>query len=161
MGFIKKLTGSEVLVWGVWAIVLVAIFQTCQVQAETLAMRKFNFELGKYSDTSRDGYVLQEKPKERLEMRPKIAFDFDWYCTSDTQFCAYLNQEVIGKSTTNQYRFVSWIIEGGFALGKVEFFYWHQSQHMLEAVALNGKYPNENVAGVRLKLINNPRRGWE
>ena len=134
-------------------------FSTCTAQAEVLVARKLNFELGKYSDTSRDGYILSEKPKEQLDLKPKVAFSFDFWCGSST--CVYLDQEIIGKSTNVQYRFVSWILEGGIAIKNVDFFYWHQSQHSLESSALGGRYPNENTYGVRLKLVNNPRRGWE
>jgi hypothetical protein len=146
---------------GVIAVTVGLFFGACAASAETMVLRKFNFELSKYSDTSRDGYILVEKPKERLEMRPKIDFEWDFYCTTYDEFCFYLNQSVIGKSTTAQYRYVSWILEGGFSFKNVDFFYWHQSQHSLEAYALGGKYPNENSLGVRLKLVNHPRRGWE
>jgi hypothetical protein len=129
---------------------------------EALKLRKFNFEVGRYMDNSRDGYITTALPNETLDMRPKIDFDFDFYCTMYDEFCVYLNQNVIGKSTSHQYRYVSWVLEGGFSFRNVDFFYWHQSQHGLESNPNLGRYPNENVAGIRLKLWDKPRsRGWD
>lgn len=156
-------TVDTVLIWSVITFVLMTITAMCTQKLcadESFTLRKFDFELGKYTGGDYDGFILDTLPTERLDVRPVIRFDIDLYCTSLDEFCVYFNNEITGKSTNVQYRYVNWIIDGGFSFKNIDFFYQHESQHLLENEGHGGHrgYPNENWAGIRLKFVNNPRK---
>ena len=147
---------------GVIAVTIGLFFGACSAQAKSLVLRKMNFEVGRYVGNDYDGYVLREKPNEQLDTRPMVDFDLDLLCDSDEEICLYFNNKVTGKSTNAQYRFVGWGINSGFAFKKIDFFFQHESQHLLDTNYSGPKrYCNENFYGFRWKMVNNPRRGWE
>ncbi len=137
----------------------------------TLQLRKLSFTAGGYVGGNYDPYLMRRTSEEfpynqsegltvdeRLSMTPRLVFDWDFYCSTYDEVCFYWNNEVIGKSTNQQYRYVSWQFENGIAFKMIDVFYNHLSAHCLECTPqYHYKYPNENVIGIRLNLYIHPR----
>lgn len=91
---------------------------------------------------------------ERWTHHINLSLDMDLISTERGAF--YWDQEVVGRSTTSQYREVWWDFEFGinvhtFERGAVSFFHHHKSEHTLELA--RDTYPLEDYYGIRLCFI--------
>jgi hypothetical protein len=71
----------------------------------------------------------------------------------------YLDQEVIGDSTTHQYRRVTYAWETGLSVPDqaIRLFWNHQSEHLLDTVQID-HYPVRDFYGVRICLMGSCKR---
>lgn len=160
--------------WALFGICISSAICSEPARGDTfLTTRELSFFAGGYVGANYDPYLMRRLDDnspyrysstglyddEKLSMSPRVRFDFDLYCSSFDEICFYWNNEVIGKSTNQQYRFTQWSFENGIAFKKVDLFFNHLSAHCLECIPeYHDRYPNENIVGIRFNLIKNPRQ---
>ncbi len=128
-------------------------------RAEVFEVRELSFEAGKYtSNKARDSYLLTPGSGALLH-RTLINWDVDLWCSYLDEVCLFWDNKVHAKASESRYRLVGWEFETGLHLGKVDIFYYHHSQHMLDQIREdNYKFPVEDAITIRLNFILNPRR---
>jgi len=101
-----------------------------------------DYEMGPVARHNQSG---TGKP-ERWAYELRLFMDIDLYKSKYGTF--YWNNDVIGMSTTRQFRYVSWDFETGYQFNKrIGLFYHHQSEHVLERE--RNSYPMHDVMGIR------------
>ena len=162
----------NVLLWLVFLLMASMCVTEMSRAGELFKLRYLDFEVGRYVGKNYDPYLNRRIPPdwpddnsglhrdETLSMTPRTRFDFDIWCVGYEEMCLYFNNQVTGKSTNYQYRYVSWWIDSGISFRAVDIFFQHLSAHCLECNPLDRPYyVNENWVGIRLNLYNNPRPG--
>ena len=78
-----------------------------------------------------------------------IAVGFDMTFLQYKDFQWYMKNRVEGNTTNKQFRRVAWLYDFGFAYKKIDVFWNHRSEHLLDQEH-NTFYPLSDVLGVRL-----------
>jgi hypothetical protein len=151
------------IVWFFIAIGVCSVIEMCaenEAEGRTFTVRELSFEMGKYtSDRARDSYLLTPQSGPLLH-RTAMNWNVDLWCGVEPQICWFWDNTVLGKASQSRYRFVSWEFSNGLSFGPIDIYYYHHSQHMLEGVREDIKFPVEDVYMVRLNFILNPRRRY-
>ncbi len=109
-----------------------------------------------YSDAGSDKYALVSGTET---WRDGAAVRFNLDLVSMDDWGLYWNNNVHMASTDRQVRQVGWEYETGVHAGtSLDFFWYHHSQHVLDAERDPGHYPLVNMYGVRLVFIEEGRK---
>jgi hypothetical protein len=155
----KRFTGADAAVWGIWLVVLVSCWQSCVgYSAEVLVPRNLSFSEAKYEgNINRDPYLGIDNEHEKFQYFTRLRWDFDLLCIEGESACLFWNNKIDAKTTTQQYRSVEWSFNFGLAFKRIDLFYEHHSRHGLDAKYEQG-FPLENYYGFTWKILDNPRR---
>ncbi len=112
-----------------------------------LEAEKLDYEVYKVRDFRDSYYLLNEG--ESWKYGTAVVFDFNLIRADSWRL--YLNNRVYGESTDVQYRRVGYTYEGGIQLGpKVDVYYGHNSEHLIERANPDAKFEFTNVYGIRV-----------
>lgn len=133
----------------------VVLTGVCTYEAFGADLDRLTFEVSRIHN-NRDPYIPQYSVLGGLPDRHEywktytgVAFDTTLVRLEKAQW--YWDNEIYGKATNRQYRHVGWKFESGVNWGdSLEFFWNHHSQHVLEDVNTDSKYPVSDRYGVRI-----------
>lgn len=130
---------------------LALLLAASNAQAYTLlSVDRLDFEAYRVRDFRDSYYLLNEH--EYWKYGTAVVFNLNLVHTEDFQL--YFNNRVYGESTNVQYRRIGWTHEFGSRLGdRVELYYQHNSEHLLERANVDTKFKFSNTYGFRLHFV--------
>jgi len=127
------------------------LITTCHTTTAKGEVRDLYFEVDSYTGKQVEPYISEELAEtEPLTYRLVTGYKYVGYKTGE--FSIFWNLEVDGKATTKQFRYVSLDNAIGVRISKVDLFYYHKSEHMLEHKPID-HFPLCNYIGIRWHLI--------
>lgn len=138
-----------------YLILLVFILFSSNAVAYSLNIRDVYFESAGYVGKNYDSYLDMDSELEQLSYIVACGWDLDLF-RYGKNLSFYWDNRVEGKSSTRQFRHVSWKFQFGFNLyNAVDIFYFHESQHLLDMDRPKSEslFPLENFIGIRLHFI--------
>lgn len=124
--------------------------------AQGYDLRRLSFEAAKMynkRDPQFPDYDLLRESGKGERWNHHISLNLDMNFVTTSRGSMYWDQEIVGRSTTSQYREVWWEFEVGFNIftgpeSTLDIFHRHKSEHALEVEA--SSYPLEDFYGIRL-----------
>jgi len=105
-------------------------------------LRKCSLGVAKIADYRNEDFVVEGEPWARLV---ELNWDVDMLRYRD--FGLFWDNTVEGRSTESQFRQVGWRYELGIAINRVNVFWRHHSQHVMDYRAPH-RFPLRNEYGV-------------
>jgi hypothetical protein len=147
-----------------FTILTVLPFSCNKAQAEVFKVRELSLELGQYTSLApRDAYL--DTPRTgALTHQVNLNWNIDLACGYNPTICWFWDNKIESKAGAGRFRMVGWVFENGLTFGKLDIFYYHHSQHMLEQIAndlykdTSHKYPVEDAYMLRFNFIKDRRR---
>jgi hypothetical protein len=138
------------------------VYFTHTKHAQGMELRKATWEVGriynKRDPQFADDYTLRQRPTSGTPWQHHLGLGLNTNFITLPGGSLYLDQEVIGRSTTSQYREVWWEWDLGINIhagssGAIEIFHHHKSEHAMDMPGDN--YPLEDYYGVRFCFFGN------
>lgn len=134
-------------------IILIALLLSPVVQAneyKLFELDEFNMELYSLADHRTLDLPFKDQGADGESWTQGYAANFNIDLFKWANYGLYWQNKVHAESTEAQVRQVGWKYEIGVDLNqKVQLYWLHHSQHLLDGKNPNGKYPLDNFYGIR------------
>lgn len=149
-------TFDKVLLVLIFILAMFSCMMYCTSQAEGAEYpkaRDLHLDLGVYtSEASRDAYL--DTPKTgALYAKMDLTWNLDLTCGYYPKICWYFDNTIHSKAGQNHFRHVGWEWQMGLDFGKYQLYYYHYSQHMMEQVSADRKFPVEDAYMIRFNFL--------
>jgi hypothetical protein len=132
------------------------VVMTCDTRAsaaEFLTPRNLSLDLGAFtSQAAREPY-LNTPASGALYSKLDLNWDVDLACTSGSELCLFWDNTIHSLTGQSRFRYVSWEFRTGLDLGRVELFYYHHSEHALDEIPVDRKFPVADAYMVRINFL--------
>lgn len=158
----KDKFGNSVEKFYLLFLLAVGMFLTCKEAraAQYFLVRELSVEAGKYTAPASVREPYLNTPREyELTGLVNLNWDVDLACIYGKDMCLYWDNTIYSKSSQAAFKYVSWGFEVGAAFKMMDVYYFHKSQHVMEEERAAKVFPVEDAIMLRLKFINDPRRG--
>jgi hypothetical protein len=139
-----------------WLLISALLLLILAQEAKGSGIKDLYFGAESFVGTQYEPYISSELPEnEQLTYRILTGYKYIGYRTG--KFSTFWNLEVDGVATTKQFRYTALTTSIGVCIDKIELFYYHKSEHMLE-YSPREHFPLRNTLGIRWHLIDNKGR---
>lgn len=125
--------------------------------AEFLTPKNLSLDIGAFtSQSSREPYLNTPKTGA-LYSKLDLNWDVDLACGFNKEICLYWDNTIHSLTGQSRFRYVSWEFRMGFDFGRVALFYYHHSEHALDEVPVDRKFPVADAYMIRFNFIKDGR----
>lgn len=145
-------------------VVVPLFFITCErLDASEIKVRELSLELGKYTSTASRDVYLDTPNTGPLATRVNLNWNLDLACGYYPSICLYWDNKIHSKTSEDRFRYVGWEFSAGLDFGRLQIYYNHFSQHMLEQIPEGFEkkgahvFPVEDIVMARFVFIGKAR----
>ena len=145
------------LIWFAIAAYVILVLSDCAEGAEYLRPRNLSLDIGSFtSQASREPY-LNTPETGALYSKMDINWDVDLACGYYPKICFFWDNTIHSLTGQSRFRYVSWEFRSGLDFGKIRLYYYHHSEHALDEVPPDRKFPVADAYMVRINFLRNGR----